>query len=430
MIKKTLYQESSKGNVKFVRISSNASGEMITEWGILEGKTQSVAKQCKGLNVGKSNETTPAQQADKEALAKIKEKMENGYGESIPSLGEAKTTGNLDLDNLPKSFVPCKPDLQDKLPKEAFDTEGATVSIKRNGHCIILVKGATKDKVYSRTMEDITEYAKDLPVVKDMLFAMPVNAMILTEFTVSEKIGEVLVDSARAAAKVIRKKDAKEALKRYNEFIASGNIIQLTCLDIMFHDNKFCGDLPYNTRLNKINLIINELITHNINKNVVLPTMYPASVMKDKAFIQKHKQQKYEGFVIRIPGRDQIKYSLDGTADRAGSFKWKFTHTQDFIVVAAEKGLSGKHAQFYSQFFIYQMNNNKEMISCGKAGPGQLSHEELTELTKNIDAGKIKLPFVVEIEFQSRHADSSKIEFPIIQRLRLDKNPKECFIGE
>ena len=46
-------------------------------------------------------------------------------------------------------------------------------------------------------------------------------------------------------------------------------------------------------------------------------------------------------------------------------------------------------------------------------------------MTLRINNDTLKVPFVVEIEFQSFHDDTGKLEFGQILRLREDKIPEE-----
>lgn len=61
---------------KYRAITGQLNGKKTTsEWTI-----------CKGKNIGKSNETTPEEQAIKEVAAKVKKKLEEGYVENIEEL--------------------------------------------------------------------------------------------------------------------------------------------------------------------------------------------------------------------------------------------------------------------------------------------------------------------------------------------------------
>ena len=65
---------------KFRTISGQLNGKLITnEWTVCEGKS-----------IGQSNETSPSDQAIKEAEAKVKKKLESGYSDSLQTVGKAK----------------------------------------------------------------------------------------------------------------------------------------------------------------------------------------------------------------------------------------------------------------------------------------------------------------------------------------------------
>ena len=65
---------------KFRTISGQLNGKLITnEWTV-----------CNGKNIGQSNETSPSDQALKEAEAKITKKLESGYSDSLQTVGKAK----------------------------------------------------------------------------------------------------------------------------------------------------------------------------------------------------------------------------------------------------------------------------------------------------------------------------------------------------
>jgi hypothetical protein len=84
----TLYKYTSKGQVQQWSISVEGDSFRTTE-GIVGGKlTTSQPTVCKGKNIGKSNETSPEEQAIREATAKWQKKLDSGYNEVLTA--EAK----------------------------------------------------------------------------------------------------------------------------------------------------------------------------------------------------------------------------------------------------------------------------------------------------------------------------------------------------
>ncbi len=85
-MKTTLYKKDTKGNTRYLKIWSTGA-EMHQESGIVDTENPVLhTKVCTGKNIGKSNETTPKDQAKSEVASKVKEKLDEGYCESLESL--------------------------------------------------------------------------------------------------------------------------------------------------------------------------------------------------------------------------------------------------------------------------------------------------------------------------------------------------------
>jgi DNA ligase-1 len=86
----TLYHKSSQGKILVWNIETKKDGDKaqrISLAGQQDGKkVQSITNITKGKNVGRSNETTPLEQACSEALSKWKDKKKKGYVEDIADL--------------------------------------------------------------------------------------------------------------------------------------------------------------------------------------------------------------------------------------------------------------------------------------------------------------------------------------------------------
>lgn len=78
MNKVTLYGLSKAGTYKLWSIETKDE-EIHIEFGQENGKIQLKIESVKGKNIGRSNETTPAQQAELEALSKIEKQKDKGY---------------------------------------------------------------------------------------------------------------------------------------------------------------------------------------------------------------------------------------------------------------------------------------------------------------------------------------------------------------
>jgi ATP-dependent DNA ligase len=86
--KKSIYKKDTKGKVRILTVSTNES-TLIQESGLVDGALVKHESVCKGKNIGRSNESTPEQQAQLEAASKIETKMSSGY---FYTKEEAETT--------------------------------------------------------------------------------------------------------------------------------------------------------------------------------------------------------------------------------------------------------------------------------------------------------------------------------------------------
>lgn len=408
----TIYRKSSTGKTLFHEFKTEGN-KFIRRWGQLDGKIQTTTKECIGMNIGKSNETSPSEQAILEMNAKTELKMKEGYSLTKPTEEELKTDLDptvLDLDNLPKAFCPSKP--ISKMPDKVLKDPKSYANRKYNGHCLILVRGTGPTKVYTRRMEDITEYVKELPTIKFAMSNIPRGSFILHECIYYSN--QYQKEMPRFVAQVIRKEDAEECLARYTKLSETG-VFSMIPFDALFLAEKFIGDIQHLDRVKLLELA-------GIKTPVFIPNWTSETIRTEC------KKKNWEGFVIRQPGESSfIGYSMSGKPDRMGCYKDKFLpDPEDFVVDEVQKGKSGKHADFYSKFHVFQYDSEGNKVDRGYVGAGTLDHDTLKELTESIDNKKQKLPFVVEIEFQSVHDESGKLEFGQIQRLRPDKSPNEC----
>lgn len=408
-----LYQKSSTGKTKFLELSTDGS-KFITTWGLLDGKTQTTEKICEGMNIGKSNETSPEQQAVLEMEAKAIKKQKEGYSTTKPDDAVlTETDSKIDLDNLPINLCPSKPIGQNKLTVKITESPDTYGQRKHNGHCLILVRGTGTTKIYTRRMQNITEYVKDIPVIKEAADKLPLGSFVLHECVYYNN--QYQKEMPRFVAQVITKEDAVEAFRRYVELSKAGKYSMIP-IDALFLDNKFIGDTEHRQRMKL-------MMQHGIEVPGLIPNW--------KDVLDRAKAQHWEGLVLRVPGKDSyITYTMDGKAKRAGGWKYKFVGEGDFVVSEVLKGESGKHADFYAKFKVHQYDATGAVVDRGYVGAGTLTHEDLKKLKDDLDSGKRKLPFVVEIEYQSIHDESGKLEFGQIQRIRDDKLPSECLADD
>ena len=155
-----LYKYTSKGQAQQWQIVTNGDSFYTIE-GIVGGKlTQSLPTYCTGKNIGKKNETTAEQQAEKEAAAKHKKKVESGYNEILtteknffePMLAE-KFEDRKDLLFTVRTFI------QPKLDGLRCDNANGKLT-SRNGKPFVSCPHLTQKKVrldgelYNHTLKD------------------------------------------------------------------------------------------------------------------------------------------------------------------------------------------------------------------------------------------------------------------------------------
>ncbi len=74
-----LYAKASTGKIKVWKADVADSGCLVTSHGYIDGALTTDSKYVKGKNIGKSNETTPYNQACSEAQSKMNRKIDEGY---------------------------------------------------------------------------------------------------------------------------------------------------------------------------------------------------------------------------------------------------------------------------------------------------------------------------------------------------------------
>ncbi len=405
-MKKKLFARATTGKTKFLELETEGA-YLITRWGYIDGKQQETRELCEEKNVGKSNATTPEEQAISEFERKFKKKKESGYLEEAAFKAKGTTEQVPDLSSLQKQFCPCKPIA--KSPKDAL-THGYLADRKYNGVNIILVKdGDSFPHIYTRRIDDITEQLFQLKEIYEIFDLMKPKSMILVELIYRNNDDIEVPEKLRA---LINKRRSAEAVKeRYIEISKDGYISPII-FDVLFWDDMFWGDREFIERRLLLKLIYEEKV--------------PTQELFTQKLVDKGKKLGWEGFILRDP-TGTIAYTMNGKAKRTGSWKWKYEETDDFIVVDAVYG-KGKHDKYFARFKLAQYDKDGVLIDCGYCGPGRLKVTELQEIYNDREENKkyrVKPYMVVEVVYRVRTKDD-KLEFPVLQRIRDDKKFTEC----
>ena len=184
-IKTTLYKKSKTGAVQQWSVFVEGS-EVIVEWGKLDGKLQTESYQCFAKNVGRSNQTSPEEQAEMEAIAKWEKQIKKNYSEDINSS---------DIKKLPAKVNDWK-----KLKKTPEFPLYA--SIKMNGvNCLII-----RDPV-TRSLQFVSRGGEQYPVLSHMVKG-------IHEYMDSICVDELNVELYKHGEHL---QDIQSAVKKHNE---------------------------------------------------------------------------------------------------------------------------------------------------------------------------------------------------------------------
>lgn len=150
-----VYKLDTKGKERVLHIYTSGA-ELIQESGLIEGAKVEHRKTCTGKNIGKSNETTPEEQAVLQAESKIAEKLTEGY---FYTLEEAKTT---------EVILPMLADDYKEKSKK-INWLQAYVQPKLDGmRCLIIVKNG-QVRLMSRAGKDIITMQHIIDAIKPMV---------------------------------------------------------------------------------------------------------------------------------------------------------------------------------------------------------------------------------------------------------------------
>ena len=143
-----LYKKTSTGADQMWEISTSGS-TIITRFGQVNGKIQEGRDEVKeGKNVGRSNETTPVQQAEAEAQSQWEKKLKKGYVESLGDARQGKVSSIIEGGYFPM--------LAHKYDERGDDiTFPAYLQPKLDGHRCTSTVGDGDATLWSRTRKPI-----------------------------------------------------------------------------------------------------------------------------------------------------------------------------------------------------------------------------------------------------------------------------------
>lgn len=406
MNKTTLYQLKKTG--KIWQWSCWANGDRVyTSYGYVDGAQQETHETAAAVNVGKSNEVSPVEQARLIAERKIKEKLESGYSRTAK---DAKLEPEaLDYNNLPKAFTPSKPisSIEDKKLRQLFDAGKLSVQRKHDGLCMIVVRGSDGIKILTRgKLEDKTEH---FPHLVNELKGLPEGTIV---------VGELISKDFKTVTSIVRTKDAKEAINKQ-----VFGPVKYMIFDVLHWASSDITSMPYKERM----LTVVKWAESAFRKNEVsyfqltYYTNLAIGNSYDTLFGNRNiaAANNWEGYVLwDLDAPTKIR--LDGKEERTGAWKWKPILTEDLWLEEPTEG-KGKNEGKLGQVKAYQYSPTGEKVLVCELGGG-FSDAERSDFWKRRNT---LFPCAAEAETPER-LESGKLRFPVFIRLRPDKAEREC----
>jgi ATP-dependent DNA ligase len=292
----TLYKTTKTGAIQ--QWSIEVSGDTFTcTFGQLGGKMQSQSTKCAPRNVGRSNETTPEQQAQLEAEALITKKQKSGYSFDK----SAPVTVNLPMKV--KSY-------QDQLKNVKFP-------------CISTPKLNGVNAIYKRVDGELTIYSRGGEVYPAIPHLEQHIHEVMNELNSEELNGELYIHGEHL-------QDIQSAVKKPKEL---SERLTLGLFDICDFEESY---KVRNMKLHHLYLNLNK-VTHPILEHITFLTGVECNSHED---IESHYNQciasNLEGTVIK---------NLDGlykhNVRSSDQFKYKKAQSKEFLIASYELDKNG-----------------------------------------------------------------------------------------
>ena len=281
---KTLYKKDSKGKIRIWKIWTEGA-ELKQSAGLKDGKLVEHIKTCKGKNIGKSNETTPEEQAKSELESTYQSKFSEGYFKTEAEVASEVVI----LPTLAKSYN----DHKDKI-----DWDNTYCQRKYDGmRCLAFIKGSniilkSRDGKIIENMQHIT----------DELSMCSLNTIDLV------LDGELWMEGTF--------QDNMKAIKKYRKGITE---------NIRFNVYDLVSNEEFQIRNQRIGTIIRS------NKFKYVKEVETHKIFNEKALIDYHKQFISEGFEGTMIRTGSIGDPLNKRSDKL--LKYKDFKDIDFKII-------------------------------------------------------------------------------------------------
>ena len=281
-----VYKKDTKGNLRFLEVSTFEGG--LTQTSGIDGTDNPIThrKFCKGKNIGKSNETSPAEQAVFEGEAIIKDKLTKGYFLTIDEVEKEEV------------IMPMLAHDYFKYKHKVNWKENWFVQPKFDGmRCLAFVKANGEVKLMSRTGKEITT----MNHIKVGLSKLKIDMILDGELYVhgenfqenmryikkyvaglSERIDFHIYDTINKDVFMRRSEEVGNVLRSGIEFKSLKLVLTCACLDFeslnMYHQNflkqGYEGTmLRKRNSLYKVNGRSQDLLKYKDFKDLALPIL-------------------------------------------------------------------------------------------------------------------------------------------------------------
>jgi len=321
---KKLYKKDSKGKIRIWTIETDKQ-QLIEKSGIKDGNLVEHIKTCKGKNIGKSNETTPEEQAKLELESRYKSKLDEGYFKTVK---EAQNNQVL-LPMLAKSYedYKAKIDWNNCFIQPKLDGMRCLAQISVNGD----VKLISRD---GKTIENMDHIIQELSTIKK----------------------DIILDGELYAHGLSFQENMK-LIKKYRP----GETEQ-----IIYNIYDIVSDYSFTNRFNNTTFDI----LFNKNYIFIVDTYQIISEEELKQYHAKFLQEGYEGSIIRW---GDAPYKIDGRSENLLKYK-------DFQDIAA-KIIDIEPAEQQSQWGVPVLEYNNKTFRAGT----KMSHADREDLLNNKD---------------------------------------------
>lgn len=364
----TLYKRDSKDKIRvwsiFAQLLGTPSGnltevvpaEMVTNGGILGGAlVETRIPFDKGMNIGRSNQTTPYQQACQEAASKAELKRKEGYVDRVDQLQESQTMGSgFKEPMLAQKFHPTGAQSSSKT-LDQLKLRGQLIGVqrKKDGNRAYIVLDPGKNPVFLN--RKTLPYGFDFPALSDELVA---------SYRIAGLSERIILDGEFYTTEVSFNKlngilKAKTLKPGYEQILNS----------CKFHLFDQVSDAGYVTRHAGLQAFESSLV-HIEEYYQILAT--EANLL---AYLRQFQAEGEEGLMIRtLDAPYQHKRTWD-------LMKYKDDQTEDYVIEKMEEhALGGMVGAIVMRAPEGLTDRDGTPILTFKAGTTGLSHEESRQM--------------------------------------------------